>query len=72
MSRSQKRDEQEVASGHAHKGAPQISDDYGATSRQRTIGVGVALYLVSIAVGLATIPTVLRFQTARLSELGTG
>lgn len=31
---------------------------------------GVVVYLASIAVGLATIPTVLRFQTARLGELG--
>lgn len=32
--------------------------------------MAVVVYLASIAVGLATIPTVLRFQTARLGELG--
>lgn len=46
------------------------SSETAAITLEAVRRTGVALYLMSIAVGLATIATVLRFQTARLGELG--
>lgn len=61
-----------VAAGVSAGTTSLASSETAAITLEAVRRTGVALYLVSIAVGLATIPTVLRFQTARLSELGTG
>jgi hypothetical protein len=61
-----------VAAGVSAGTTSLASSETAAITLEAVRRTGVALYLVSIAVGLATIPTVLRFQTARLSELGAG
>lgn len=59
-----------VAAGVSAGTTSLASSETAAITLEAVRRTGTALYLVSIAVGLATIPTVLRFQAARLTELG--
>ena len=57
------------ASGTASGSVSLADSESAAIVLEGVRRLGVAIYLLAIALGLATITTVLRFQTARLREL---